>query len=550
MGRGIALSTPESQVERRRTSERRRPPELQRDVAAHVAAERRQSSDRRRASLPAEHAGLRQAAEARLSGRQGSGSAKPDTANLSRLVHELQVHQIELEMQNNQLQQTRTELESTLARYTELYDLSPVGYFSFDQQGMIRQLNLAGALLLGSERSLLIGQHFANYIATDSRTAFASLLRAPATGRETCDITLTPHDPPSLPTIVQLELVACDGGELFRAAALDISARKQAEAARRDSEAFKLLILNSMADQIAVLDREGVIRLVNQAWLRFSLESSTEPGKPAENTGVGSNYLAACGAVSGISPPESMTARQGIQAVLDGSLFSFSMEQPCHSPTQQRWFTMTVLPLEDHASAGVVITHTDISERKLMEEQVRQMAFHDPLTKLPNRRLLRDRLSQTMAASKRSACHGALMFIDLDNFKPLNDAQGHEVGDLLLIEVASRLTTCIREIDTVTRFGGDEFVVMISELDQDKAESEAQARLIAEKIRLTLADPYHLTITHEGAAATKLEHLCTASIGVALFVNHQPDQDELIKLADKAMYKAKARGRNTICFND
>jgi diguanylate cyclase (GGDEF)-like protein len=185
-----------------------------------------------------------------------------------------------------------------------------------------------------------------------------------------------------------------------------------------------------------------------------------------------------------------------------------------------------------------------------MEEQVRQMAFHDPLTKLPNRRLLHDRLSQTMAASKRSACYGALMFIDLDNFKPLNDARGHEVGDLLLVEVADRLKSCIREIDTVTRFGGDEFVVMISELDKDKVESEVQARLIAEKIRLTLADPYRLTIRHEGEAATRLEHLCTASIGVALFVDHQPSQDKLIKLADKAMYKAKAKGRNTICFND
>ena len=132
---------------------------------------------------------------------------------------------------------------------------------------------------------------------------------------------------------------------------------------------------------------------------------------------------------------------------------------------------------------------TDITERKQMEDQVHQLAFYDTLTHLPNRRLLDDRLSQTMAASKRSACYGALMFLDLDNFKPLNDMHGHVVGDLLLIEAADRLEACVREMDTVARFGGDEFVVMISDLDADKSRIDAQARLIAEKIRVALSDP-------------------------------------------------------------
>ncbi|MBL0167233.1 MAG: PAS-domain containing protein [Propionivibrio sp.] len=203
------------------------------------------------------------------------------------------------------------------------------------------------------------------------------------------------------------------------------------------------------------------------------------------------------------------------------------------------------MPLPD---GGFVTIYIDITERKQMEDQVHQMAFYDTLTRLPNRRLLDDRLSQSMAASKRSACYGALMFLDLDNFKPLNDLHGHAVGDLLLIEAAERLKACVREVDTVARFGGDEFVVMIGDLDADKNESMAQARLIAEKIRVTLSAPYLLTIRHEGKAETRVEHHCTASIGVALFINHEASQDDILKWADSAMYEAKEAGRNLVRF--
>ena len=136
----------------------------------------------------------------------------------------------------------------------------------------------------------------------------------------------------------------------------------------------------------------------------------------------------------------------------------------------------------------------DITERKHAEELIHNFAFFDALTQLPNRRLLNDRLSQTMLASKRSSHYGALMFLDLDNFKPLNDAHGHDAGDLLLVEVARRITQCVREVDTVARFGGDEFVIMLSDLDVDKTESIAQAAIVAEKIRSSLSEPYVLTL--------------------------------------------------------
>jgi len=197
----------------------------------------------------------------------------------------------------------------------------------------------------------------------------------------------------------------------------------------------------------------------------------------------------------------------------------------------------------------VVVAH-DITERKQMEDHVRQLAFHDVLTELPNRRLLKDRLTQAMAASARSDCYGALMFLDLDNFKPLNDTHGHEVGDLLLIEVANRLKSCVRQVDTVARFGGDEFVVMISELEADKVESAAQARIIAEKIRCTLSEPYLLTIETAGKAKKTVEHQCTVSLGVAFFIGTETSQEEILKRADEAMYQAKEAGRNSIRFYD
>lgn len=182
--------------------------------------------------------------------------------------------------------------------------------------------------------------------------------------------------------------------------------------------------------------------------------------------------------------------------------------------------------------------------------QVWELAFHDALTGLPNRRLLNDRLSQTMAVSKRSACYGALMFLDLDNFKPLNDKYGHVVGDMLLLEVANRLKNCVRETDTVARFGGDEFVVLIGELTAERTDAQAQAKHIAEKIRSSLAQPYSLTFARESDTETTVEHHCTASIGVALFIHHEASQDDILKWADKAMYQAKEAGRNQIKFDD
>jgi len=192
----------------------------------------------------------------------------------------------------------------------------------------------------------------------------------------------------------------------------------------------------------------------------------------------------------------------------------------------------------------------DITERKQLEDQVRQLAFYDTLTELANRRLLNDRLGQSIAVSKRNGRYGALMFLDLDNFKSLNDTHGHEVGDLLLIEAANRLKSCVRAVDTVARYGGDEFVVIINELYADKSESATRACVIAEKLRASLGKPYVLQVRHEGTAQATVEHRCTASIGVALFSKTDTNQEDVLKRADTAMYQAKEAGRNLIRFCD
>ncbi len=196
----------------------------------------------------------------------------------------------------------------------------------------------------------------------------------------------------------------------------------------------------------------------------------------------------------------------------------------------------------------VVGTYSDITERHRMEEQVRQLAFYDPLTKLANRRLFNDRLKFLMASSRRSAIFGAVLFLDLDNFKPLNDTHGHDVGDLLLIEVAQRIVNCVRETDTVARFGGDEFVVLLSELSLDRQLSSTQAAQITHKILRAIAAPYELSRANESSDVAPIVHHCTASIGVTLFLDHLHLADEVLKAADAAMYQAKSEGRNRIVF--
>ncbi|MCF7971066.1 MAG: diguanylate cyclase [Methylococcaceae bacterium] len=203
--------------------------------------------------------------------------------------------------------------------------------------------------------------------------------------------------------------------------------------------------------------------------------------------------------------------------------------------------TITAVVSPDGRAKNYVATFSDISQSKAAEAEIHRLAYYDALTQLPNRRLLQERLGQALISTNRSELYGALLFIDLDKFKMLNDTRGHDVGDMLLQQVAERLVSCIRESDTAARLGGDEFVVMLQGLNANQIEAVAQAEVAGEKILATLNQPYLLA---------GYEHHSTPSIGVTLFSGNLSSSEELLKQADIAMYQSKTDGRNTLRFFD
>lgn len=289
----------------------------------------------------------------------------------------------------------------------------------------------------------------------------------------------------------------------------------------QQSELFKQAVLNSVTAEIAVLDHTGVILAVNEAWQRGVTQRAPSGGSPVE---VGSNYLSLC---------EDAEACEGIRAVLGNQLPQFHLDYACHMSQQQRWCSISVTSLNGAGLRNAVVSIEDITERIQMQEQVRALAFYDPLTQLPNRRLVLDRLTQEVVRARRLQHRLALLFIDLDEFKPVNDELGHAVGDWLLTCVAQRIQGCLRESDTAARLGGDEFVVLLPHLQSDEA-----ALGVAENIRLEIAREF---VTPQGVTLR-----ISSSIGVALYPDHALIEHDLMRLGDEAMYLAKKAGRNSV----
>ena len=232
------------------------------------------------------------------------------------------------------------------------------------------------------------------------------------------------------------------------------------------------------------------------------------------------------------------------QAVMLSGVPKLDFEEPQTTPDGQTiWLSTSKVPLRgvNDEIIGVLGVYSDITARKLAEVQIRNLAYFDPLTGLPNRRLLMDRLHQAMVGSIRHRQFGALLMLDLDNFKDLNDSQGHDIGDQLLVEVGKRLRECTRQADSVARLGGDEFVVVSEDIGEDEASAAIQAKSIAEKVRMALSQPYLLK-------NGELAHYCTPSIGVTLFHGEDTSLELLLKQADVAMYQAKSAGRNAVRF--
>ena len=324
----------------------------------------------------------------------------------------------------------------------------------------------------------------------------------------------------------------------------DITEQRKTEEALRVSVEWHRLLTDSVSDVIWTMDLTGRLTYVSPSAEKLRgykveeiMQQSMEEYLTPESLPVAQAELGRFIALisEGRRPPD----------------VRCELEQRCKDGSTV-WTEITASVMLDSLGKFVSIlgVSRDITERRQMEEQVRQMAFHDSLTGLPNRRLLYDRLSQALATSRRSGLFGGLLFIDLDNFKPLNDTYGHEVGDLLLIEVARRLNACVREMDTVARYGGDEFVVIIGELEADRDESTEHASYVAEKVRNALAEPYRLPLARaqEGEAETEeaLEYHCTASIGLTVFAGNDASREDILKWADAAMYQAKVKGNNSV----
>jgi diguanylate cyclase (GGDEF)-like protein/PAS domain S-box-containing protein len=304
----------------------------------------------------------------------------------------------------------------------------------------------------------------------------------------------------------------------------DISQRKHAEVELRIAEtAFQT------QEGMFVTDVNGVILRVNQAFTEIT-------GYTADDV-VGKNPHLRSSGRHDAAFYTAMWERIKSTGAWKGEIWN----KRKNGEVYPELITITAVKSDIETVTHYVATLHDITARKAAEEQIQSLAFFDPLTQLPNRRLLLDRLEQARAANARNKSHGALLFLDLDKFKILNDTLGHDVGDLLLQQVGQRLLSCIRAADTVARLGGDEFVVMLENLAENRQQALAQAAIIGEKILSTLNQTYQLG---------EHQHHSTPSIGATLFSGQEASVEEIIKQADLAMYQVKASGRNALRFFD
>ncbi|WP_432742616.1 EAL domain-containing protein [Methylobacter sp. G7] len=456
---------------------------------------------------------LRRRANQQLAQQQSSVSGIEMDAK--KLLHELQVHQIELEMQNEELLVAQLEAEASLERYTELYDMAPVGYLTLGRDGAILQTNLKAARQLGIFRSQLKQQRFSSFISVDSLPVFNDFLSGVFVGRtaQNCELTLLPVDRSPM-LIVQFEAIANDDDQTCRVILVDITERKVNE------EKLKLanLVYQAIGEAIMVADADNRIVTVNPAFTELTGYSLQEA------IGQSTTLL-----------------KSGHQNEAFYQIMWHTLETTGHwqgeiwnrrknGETYLEWLTINTVYDDQNKVRHRVAMFSDITDQKHAEQTIWQQANFDSLTGLPNRHLFYERLAQEMKKSRRVGLPLALLFLDLDHFKDVNDTLGHGKGDLLLKEMAQRLLNCVRNTDTVARLGGDEFTIILAELqEQDSIER------IAQDILYQLTKPFEL--------AGEIAYV-SVSIGITLYPEDTDNIDVLIKNADQAMYAAKDQGRN------
>ena len=297
----------------------------------------------------------------------------------------------------------------------------------------------------------------------------------------------------------------------------------------KNLSALHTSVVNSLDIEIAVIDQDGMIVDVNTAWIKHGADN----GIPAELVWIGSNYLSVLSESAASGDSSAGNAAKGIADVLKGKRDYFNLEYPCHSPDQKRWFMMRVSPLKDGNGALFVISHHNITQRKLAEERAERLAMYDPLTGLANRRYFNEFLKREVQRCIRNRSVISLLIVDVDNFKDYNDEYGHPTGDRCLIAVGKALSALSRRpSDLAVRLGGDEFALILGNTD----------RLGAQKV----AEAVKTSVNDLGMSYGESRNI-TVSIGIASMIPKTKREDEmLVQDADKALYRAKSAGGNQV----
>ncbi|WP_426125922.1 diguanylate cyclase [Pararhizobium sp. PWRC1-1] len=290
---------------------------------------------------------------------------------------------------------------------------------------------------------------------------------------------------------------------------------------------FAVAVIDALSAHICVLDRNGQIIAVNHAWQNFGVANS----HLFDLSDIGRNYLEICQSSSGPGAAEADDFATGIQAVLDGGTLLFQMEYPCHSPTVSRWFLGRVTPLE-LPEGGAVISHENITSRRLLEIELEKLAATDALTGLPNRRYFLDRANIEFEKVRRFHAKVSLVMIDVDNFKAVNDTHGHAAGDEVLKSISRGCRDRLRQSDVLARFGGEEFVILLCDTNA------VDAVFLAEILRKSVEE-----------GPVKIDDgiiFVTASFGITQISSEDATIDTALARADKALYMAKRAGRNRV----
>ena len=439
-------------------------------------------------------------------------------------------------LQNSNAERDRIEhaLRSSESRARAVLENLGVGVIVMDEHCTIEASNPAADEIFGYSPNETTGQNVRILMPEAYRNLQdASLKRHcetdPESGRPailgaTTEMTGLRKDGVTFPIAIKLTEVSIDDRHLFLASVRDISSRKRNEEDLRiAATAFET------REGILITDLNHVILKVNRSFTQltgYSMEEAIGQTPALLRSGRHSESF-----------HEDMWKIIFREKYWQGEVWSRRKNGEIYPIS----LTTTAVTDANDKVTHYVSVFSDITLRKKSEEEIHRLAFYDPITGLPNRSLLQDRLQQALNNSARRNKFCALLFIDLDNFKILNDTKGHNIGDLLLIDAAKRLQGCVRDTDTVARLGGDEFVVMLEDIDEDPTRAASASRDIAEKVLALMSQPFTLQ---------EFEHHSSCSIGISLFLGNATTMDDLFKHADSAMYQAKTQGRNTICFFD